>query len=250
MKSLKDNLKHSENEKTKEIEKLIQDIEEYKAEKKRLASENKNFTERQSESSKKIKSIIEELKKYKDFLPDSEKEKLETVQEVNHIDSISKSLDELNDLLKNFHANFFQYIHVDDIPLEIRNELKTIFDENEQNLHIKNLTLNTTKAVDEEKAKFNYIKEKSELFFQNNRIYLGKYENWSSTQKAVACLYLLRTKTLPQDVVEDLCEKINNRTASDIRREIYSEISKIPNRNILLEKLYHKTKPTKVKNRE
>jgi hypothetical protein len=247
-----------------------------------LGTENKKLTEQQIDFSEKIKdlrsdyqklilqqgkdskkiqtfimSMIEELKNYEDILPDSEKEELKTIQETNDIASVPEALEELKKLLKHLHNEFSQYIHIEDIPSDMREKLHNIFDKNEHDNHIKTLEKKgnipedtKAKAKAEAKAKFSYIKSKSESFFTDYRIYFGMCKDWSSTEKAIACCYLHHERISPFHVASELYDEITSHTASDTRRNIHSKLDEISSRNFILEILWNRTLSTQAANKK
>jgi hypothetical protein len=95
--------------------------------------------------------------------------------------------------------------------------------------------------VVEKETKENILK-RSEAFFSEYDTYFHPFQEWSKTMKAVACIYLARARTKPQDVADIL--DIKNDTASDIRRDIHTSIEKYKDDNPLLVNLYEKTTST------
>ncbi len=191
-----------------------------------------------------IKSVINELNKYQSLFTDGERERLMAISQQNiSIETLSK----LNDSITNLLNTLSQFLYIDDLPTEMRAELKKIFDKNEHRAYINEIRLKSRdiEKLNEEKEGFNFIKEQSELFFQSHRALLGVFDNWSGTKKSVACLYLLLSKPLAQDVVTNLYDRVTGKTASDIRAEIHADLNEVTHKNYLLDKLWNKTRSTR-----
>ncbi len=253
---LKQQMTHCE-----EIEQLKGDMKIYEKEKRALESANQELTAQQDRAFGKIQSLIislsEEIKKHIEILPGEEKEKLESLLEFNKPDSVCASLEELKKLLKQLHQKFSQYIYVDEIPSEMREKLKKIFDKNEHNDYIKILEAKGSlpkevkeKVKAETKAKFSYIKERCISFFTDYRIYLGACEDWSSTEKSIACCYLYYGKISPFHVASEIYDEITSNTASDTRAKIHAKLDKISPRNPVLEILWNRTLSTQEVNKK
>ena len=230
------------------LKELTQEITVKNQENQLLLSEYKTQGLDLSEASNKveffIKSVIEELNKYQSIFSDNERERIELISKQNI--SVER-LHDLKEIITNLLSTLNQFLFTDDLSNEMRTELKKIFDKNEHRAYINNIRLQSRdlEKLNEEKAGFNYVKEHSELFFQSHRTLLGMFDNWSGTKKSVACLYLLLSKPLAQDVVSNLYDRVTGKTASDIRAEIHADLTEITHRNYLLEKLWNKTKSTR-----
>jgi hypothetical protein len=162
----------------------------------------------------------------------SEEDMLDNPQENASIISSNRTLQELiesvtseNKNLKDEVKKLIAYLPAEEFTSEMNSDLHDIL-----------------KAKGKTKA----IIEKSESFFIKYHNYFENVKGWSSTEKAVSLIYiahyLTREKTKPQDVSEILNHKINNETASDIRKKIHSDIEDFQNTNFLLKILYDRTK--------
>ena len=202
---------------------------------------NQTLTIQQEASAKDIRQFIismaEEIKKYTSLLPDSEKEALEKIQETG-TDSVPESLAQLETLLNKLHDKFSEYIYMNELPQEMVDHLKKIFDKDEHENYVKKLKEKGkvfVKMFAEDQAKMSYIEDQSKLFFDRYSDYLGMC-TLTSKEMVVACCILHCNTHLPRKLEEKLY-KIDRDQISTLKIKIHSRVENIEPKNFLLKKL-------------